>query len=54
MIRVGMKHYINQEGDERVGGSVSLFGVLQQTKNDLAAIQNANDLIPGSPVAIDL
>lgn len=49
-----MQHHIDQEGDKRVGGRVCLFGVLQQTENDLATIQNTNDLISGSAIAIYL
>jgi hypothetical protein len=49
-----MQYHIDQEGDERVSGRVCLFAVLQQTENDLATIQNTNDFVSGSAVAIYL
>ena len=54
MIRICVQHHIDQEGDERVGGRVCFFAVLQQTENDLAAIENTDDFVSGSAVAIDL
>jgi hypothetical protein len=49
-----MQYHIDQEGDERVGGGICLFAVLQQAENDLATIQNTNDLVSGSAVTIYL
>jgi hypothetical protein len=53
MIRVCMQNNIDQERDEGVRGRIGLFGILQKTKDDLAAIEDADHLISWSPVAIN-
>jgi hypothetical protein len=48
-----MQNNIDQERDEGVRGRIGLFGILQKTKDNLAAIEDADHLISWSPVAIN-
>jgi hypothetical protein len=53
MVGIRMQDHVNKERNEGIGRGVGLFRVLQKAKNDLAAIQNADDLIPWCSVAIN-
>lgn len=54
MVWVRMKNHVDQEWDERIGRCVCLFAVLEQAKDNLAAVQNTYDFISGCAVAIYL
>lgn len=54
VVRVCMQNHIDEKGNEGISRGVGLFGVFQESKNNLTTVQDANDFIPRCSVAIYL
>lgn len=50
---IGLQDYVDEHRHERIGRGVRLV-VLEQAKDDFAAVQDAYDLVPRRPVRLDL
>lgn len=53
VIRICLQHNIDQQWYEGVGRGVRRLSILQQTKDDFAAIQDADDFVSGRTVTLD-